>query len=137
MAHLLFPFAVGFILALITFALIRRTGRLSPEFSTIVAAIMLGPILVGLSQLVVSAILVFINPPPEPHSVLAFLPFALAFSLATFAPTFLVLVPMLAFYLVRAFRKERMPSAAVVSAVSACCITAQIVWLSILANALD
>jgi hypothetical protein len=137
MAHLSVPFVVGFILAFVVFALIGRTGRLSPKFSTVAAAIMLGPILVGLGDLVATAILVFINPPPEQDSLLVLSAAGVAFSLITFAPTVLVLVPLLAFYLVRAFRKERMPSAAFVSTIGGCCIIAQIEWLYSLASAID
>jgi hypothetical protein len=92
MAQLSVPFVVGFILAFVIFSLTRRTGRLSPEFSTVAAAIMLGPILVGLGELVATAILVFINPPPEQDSLLVLLAAGLAFSLITLAPTVLVLV---------------------------------------------
>jgi hypothetical protein len=137
MALSLIPFAIGFLLAFVVFTAIRRTGRLSSEFSTIAAAIMFGPILVSIADIIATLVLVFTDPPPEQHFSLAMLTAGLTFSLIMFAPTVLVLVPLLTFYLLRAWQKKRLLSVALVSTISICCIAAQLVWLSTLANEAD
>jgi hypothetical protein len=133
----LIPFAIGFLLAFVVFTTVRRTGRLSSEFSTIAATIMFGPILVSIADIIATSVLVFTGPPPEQHFSLTMLAAALTFSLMMFGPTVLVLVPLLSFYLLRAWQKKRSLPVSLVSIISICCIAAQLVWLSTLANELD
>jgi hypothetical protein len=134
----LVPYAVGVLLALVLFVLLRRTGRLSPEFSSVAAALMVGPIFVAVFDIVGTSIVAFISADPErPPITLAMLAATAGFFFVTFAPTVVVLVPLVTFYVVRGLRKERLLSAVLVSAVSLGCMAVQIVWLSILANAID
>jgi len=137
MALSLIPFAIGFLLALLMFIAIRRTGRLPPEFSSIAAAIMFAPILVGAVDTVTTSVLSLTDPPREQHAALTMLAGALVFSAVTFAPTLLTLVPLLTFYLVRAYQKKRLLPAKLMSAIGLCCTAVQIAWLNILANATD
>ena len=128
------PYAVGFLLAFVTFAAIRRTGRLSPEFSPIAAAIMCGPILVGIAGIVTTSVLAL---GAGENFSLKLLAIAWSFTLALFAPTVLVVVPLLTFYLLRALQKKRLLSGVLVSVIGVCCIAAQLVCFYAFANALD
>jgi hypothetical protein len=133
MTQSLSPFAIGFLPALVVFALISRTGRLSPDFSAIAAAIVSAPILVFLAAAVTAVVIGLTGE----YASLAMFAATLGFALVTFAPTVLLLLPLFMFYLIRALQKKRLLSRILVSGIGVCCIAVQIAWLNTLSNAFD
>jgi hypothetical protein len=121
--NLFSPFAIGFLVAFILFAVISRTGRFSPDFSSIAAAIISAPILVFLAA---ALTMVFGGLTSEDAPTTAFV---LAFVAFLFAPTVLLLVPLLTFYLIRALQRKRLLSGLLVSGIGVCCIAAQMAWV--------
>jgi hypothetical protein len=137
MAMTVLPFAIAYLVSVVVFTLIDRTARLSPGFSPVAAAVLSSPALVAAYDGAAASTYLLTASPPEQQVSLATLANVSVLTALTYAPTILILLPLLAFYLLRAFRKQPLLSANLVFAVGICFAVAQIVWLTALPDVLD
>jgi hypothetical protein len=137
MALTAIPFAVAFALGLAAFTWLGRSGRLSPEFSAIVAAILAAPLLVALFDVAAMSVLLVSDAEANKYLSLASFGGLLAFVAVSFAPSALLLAPLLTFYLLRAFRQKPLLSFKLVAAVGIAGLAAQVWWLKALSDWVD
>jgi len=137
MAMAVEPFAIAYLVSVVVFTLINRMARLSPGFSPVAAAVLSSPVLVAVYDGAAASSYLLTATSPDEHPSLATLAEVCAVAAATYAPTILVLLPLLAFYLFRAFKKQPLASANLVFAVGLCFLVAQIVWLTALPDLVD
>jgi hypothetical protein len=131
------PFAIAYLVGVVVFTLINRVARLSPGFSPVAAAVLFSPALVAAYDGAAASTYLLTAASAEQHAPLATLANVSALTALTYAPTILVLLPLLGFYLFRAFKKEPLLSANLVFVVGICFAVAQIVWLTALPDLVD
>ena len=137
MAMAVVPFAIAYLVSVVVFTLINRMARLSPGFSPVAAALLSSPALVAAYDGAAASSYLLTATSPDEHLSLPTLAEICTVAAATYAPTILILLPLLAFYLFRAFRRQPLLSANLVFAVGLCFVVAQIVWLTVLPDLVD
>jgi hypothetical protein len=137
MSMTVLPFAIAYLVGVLVFTLVNRMARLSPGFSPVAAAVLSSPALVAAYDgAAASTYLLTASSSDEPVSLAALANVSLLAAL-TYAPTILILLPLLAFYLFRAVKRRPLLSANFVFAVGICFAVVQIVWLTVLPDLMD